>query len=310
MRTAFVNTLLAEAELDDRIMLLTGDLGFMALEPFRDRYPKRFYNVGVAEQNMIGVATGLAEAGYVPFCYSIVPFAVLRPYEFIRNGPVIHDLPVRIVGMGSGFDYGTAGPTHFGVEDVGAMRLFRNMAIVAPADSDQTVSAIRELGSWRGPAYVRLSKSERPPVPGLDGRFELGHAQQIRQGSDVVMFTMGNVAHLAIESADRLELEGVSVSIVVLASISPRPVDDVLALISGHRTAVTIEDHVLSGGIGSLIAEVVADHGVSCRLIRIGIEDPFGGRSGGENFLREIHGLTSEAIVARVRSVTTPELFR
>jgi len=122
MRAAFVRTLIEEAERDDRIMLLTGDLGFMALEPFRERFPDRFFNMGVAEQNMIGVATGLADAGYTPFCYSIVPFAVLRPFEFIRNGPVLHGLPVRIIGIGGGFEYGTAGPTHFGLEDIAELK--------------------------------------------------------------------------------------------------------------------------------------------------------------------------------------------
>src|ERR1700684_2590943 len=120
---------------------------------------------------MVGVATGLAEAGYTPFCYSIVPFAVFRPFEFIRNGPVLHELPVRIVGMGGGFEYGTAGPTHYGIEDVGAMRLLQNMAVLAPADSAQTATVVTALAGWRGPVYLRLGKNDRLSVPGLDGRF-------------------------------------------------------------------------------------------------------------------------------------------
>src|SRR5947208_6407398 len=123
MRAAFAQTVCSLAANDPRVLLLTGDLGYMALEPFAQRFPDRFFNVGVAEQNMVGLATGLAEAGMVPFCYSIVTFASLRPYEFIRNGPVLHQLPVRIVGVGGGFEYGTAGPTHHGLEDIGVMRL-------------------------------------------------------------------------------------------------------------------------------------------------------------------------------------------
>src|SRR5580700_2046408 len=122
MRRAFVETLAELAGKDPRITLLTADLGFMALEPFSDKYPDRFFNVGVAEQNMVGVATGLAEAGFIPFVYSIVNFAVLRPFEFIRNGPIAHKLPVRIVGVGGGFEYGTNGISHYGIEDIGVLR--------------------------------------------------------------------------------------------------------------------------------------------------------------------------------------------
>src|SRR3954468_1576453 len=121
MRGAFATTLTELAARDRRIVLLTGDLGYMALEPFAEQHPDRFFNVGVAEQNMVGLATGLAEAGFVPFVYSIVTFATLRPYEFIRNGPVLHGLPVRVVGVGGGFEYGHAGPTHHGLEDVGVL---------------------------------------------------------------------------------------------------------------------------------------------------------------------------------------------
>src|SRR5256712_11111775 len=122
MRRAFVNTLVELAERDPRILLLTGDLGYVALEPFAERFPDRFFNVGVAEQNMVGLATGLAEAGFTPFVYSIATFASMRPYEFIRNGPVLHELPVRIVGMGGGLDYGPNGMTHYALEDVALMR--------------------------------------------------------------------------------------------------------------------------------------------------------------------------------------------
>src|SRR5438093_8841337 len=143
MRRAFVNTLVELAERDPRILLLTGDLGYMALESFAERFPDRFVNVGVAEQNMVGLATGLAEAGLIPFVYSIATFASLRPYEFIRNGPILHQLPVRIVGVGGGFEYGHAGATHFALEDVGVMRVQPRIAAVAAADHEQLASALR-----------------------------------------------------------------------------------------------------------------------------------------------------------------------
>ena len=144
MRKAFIDALSQLAAADERVILLTGDLGYMVMEPFRARFPDRFINVGVAEQNMIGVATGLAEAGFLPYTYSIATFASLRPFEFIRNGPVLHHLPVRMVGMGMGFEYGHGGPSHYALEDIGALRTLPGLTIVIPADSPQTTTALRQ----------------------------------------------------------------------------------------------------------------------------------------------------------------------
>ncbi|HEY7818764.1 MAG TPA: 1-deoxy-D-xylulose-5-phosphate synthase, partial [Vicinamibacteria bacterium] len=173
MRAAFAATLAELAERDGRILLLTGDLGYKALEPFSERFPRRFFNVGVAEQNMVGLATGLSESGFLPFVYSIATFASLRAYEFIRNGPVAHDLKVRIVGVGGGFDYGPAGFTHHGLEDVGVLRLQPGLTVMAPADSEQTRSILRDTYDRPGPFYYRLSKDDRLSVKDLGGRFAL-----------------------------------------------------------------------------------------------------------------------------------------
>src|SRR5262245_32799658 len=134
MRVTFFETLAELAASDRRIVLMTGDIGFMVLDAFVSRHPDRFFNAGVAEQNMMGLATGLAEAGFIPFVYSIIPFAVLRPYEFVRNGPVLHGLPVRIVGVGAGVEYGQHGFSHYGLEDIAVTRTHPNLAVLAPAD--------------------------------------------------------------------------------------------------------------------------------------------------------------------------------
>jgi len=272
----------------------------MALEPFRDRFPDRFFNMGVAEQNMVAVATGLAESGYTPFCYSIVPFAVLRPFEFIRNGPILHGLPVRIVGMGGGFEYGTAGPTHYGIEDVGVMRLLDNMTVIAPADAEQAATVVPMLAEVRGPVYLRLGKNDRLSVPGLNGRFGFGRVQQVREGSDLVLFAMGSIAPSVVLAADKLEARGISAAVVVIASVSPGPVADIVALTSIYPMAATIEAHVAAGGIGSLVAEVIADSGIGCRLLRLGVDRPYGNRGGSEEFLHELHGLSPVRIADRI----------
>jgi len=152
MRTAFIETLVEIAEKDDRIFLLTADLGYTVVEPFAERFPERFMNVGVAEQNMIGISAGLAEAGFIPFVYSIVNFATLRPYEFIRNGPIFHQFPVRIVSSGGGFDYGFGGHSHYGLEDIGVMRLQEGIKIIVPSDCQQTRNALRSTWNHPGPS--------------------------------------------------------------------------------------------------------------------------------------------------------------
>jgi transketolase len=296
MRGAFVRTLTEIAAEDGRILLLTGDLGYMALEPFSERYPDRFLNVGVAEQNMVGTATGLAEAGFIPFVYSIVTFATLRPYEFIRNGPVWHRLPVRIVGVGGGFEYGPQGVSHHGLEDVGVMRVQPGITVLAPADHRQMASALRATWDLPGPVYYRIGKDDRSEVPGLDGRFACGRAEVVRSGDDVVLITSGSVASEATSAADALAARGVRAAVLVVASVQPAPTDDLVAALGRVPLAVTVEAHYLNGGLGSLVAETIAEHGLGCRLLRCGVRTGADGVSGSQRWLHDAHGLSAAAL--------------
>src|SRR5579859_7677141 len=237
IRKAFVRTLTELAASDPRIVLLTADLGFLALEPFSETFPKRFFNVGVAEQNMVGLATGLAEAGMVPFVYSIAPFATLRPYEFIRNGPLLHRFPVRIVGIGGGMEYGPNGLSHYALEDVAVMRAQPNMTVIAPADSQQARSALLATANVPGPIYFRLGKDDETVVPGLSGAFEPGRIQRIREGRDVAITAMGPIAGEAMRAAELLAAEGLDCSVAVVASMSPTPTEDIAVLLEGRSLA-------------------------------------------------------------------------
>ena len=220
MRKAFIDALSRIAANDERVILLTGDLGYMVMEPFRARFPDRFINVGVAEQNMIGVATGLAEAGLRPYTYSIATFASLRPFEFIRNGPVLHHLPVHMVGMGMGFEYGHGGPSHYALEDIGALRTFPGLTVVIPADSAQTTTALLKTSDTAGPVYYSLGKDDRTFVPGLDGRFELGRVQVVTEGDDIAIVTMGSIAPEAVAAAEHLASRGVKAKVIVVSNLS------------------------------------------------------------------------------------------
>jgi transketolase len=295
MRKAFAESLVELAARDERVVLLTGDLGYTVLESFVDRFPDRFFNVGVAEQNMVGLATGLAEAGYTPFCYSIATFGTLRPYEFIRNGPLAHDLPVCIVGVGGGFDYGENGLTHYALEDVAVMRVQPRMTVLAPADDDQARAAVPATCDLRGPAYLRVAKAG-PAVPGLDGRFRLGRLEQIGDGADVALVSLGGVAREAVGAAALLERDGVDATVAVVSSFNPSPLEDLKALLARVPLAVSVEAHYVDGGLGTFVAETIAEAGLHCRLVRCGVRTMPTGESGSREYLQELHGLSAAAV--------------
>jgi transketolase len=297
MRATFAKTLAELAELDPRILLLTGDLGYMALEPFADKFPDRFFNVGVAEQNMVGLATGLAEAGFIPFVYSIVTFATLRPYEFIRNGPIQHQLPVRIVGVGGGFEYGQNGLSHYGLEDVAVMRAQPGMKIIAPGDFEQARNSLLATWDLPGPIYYRLGKDDKAIVPGLAGRFELGRVQRIGEGADLVIITMGSIANEAVAAMQELAARGVACTVLILASVTPAPVEDLTSILALFPAAISIEAHYIYGGVGSLVAEVIAEAGLNCRLTRCGVRSLPNGVSGSQRYMNHANGISSEALV-------------
>jgi len=285
------------ASSDDRIVLMTGDLGFMALEPFRERFPCRFINAGVAEQNMIGVATGLADAGFRPYAYSIATFASLRPFEFIRNGPVMHKLPVRIVGMGMGFEYGHSGSSHYALEDVGALRTLPGLTIVVPADPSQAATAIRDTQDVAGPVYYSLGKDDKISVPGLNGRFELGRVQVVRQGGDAAIVTMGSISQEAVAGAAELSKRGVEATVIVVSNFSPDPEDQLVDLLSPFRSVVSLEAQTVSGGLGAFVAHVIASHGLPCRLRVMGVRTSFDGTSGHQPERWRKHSLDRNSIV-------------
>ena len=301
MRNEFVEAVGELAERDPRVMFLTADLGFMVLEPLAERLGERFMNVGVAEQNMLGLATGLAEAGFTPFVYSIGTFASMRAYELIRNGPLLHALPVRIVGVGAGLDYGHNGITHFALEDVALMRAQPDMTIIAPADPDQAVAAALASSQIDGPIYFRIGKGGAP-ISGLDGRFELGRLALVGDGRDAAIVALGGSAGEAVAARELLRQQDIDATVAVVSTVAPAPVEDLLELLAEVPLAVTVEAHYRNGGVGSLVAEVIAEHGLACELRRAGVAQMPRGISGTLPYLNEVHGLSASALAVTVAS--------
>jgi transketolase len=296
VRNTFISALCDLAEHDDRIWLLCGDLGYSVLEKFAERFPDRYVNVGVAEQNMVGIAAGLALSGRVVYTYSIANFPVMRCLEQVRNDVCYHNLNVKVVAVGCGLPYGTHGYTHHAVEDVAVMRALPNMTIVAPGDPAETRWAARALVDHDGPCYLRLGKGGEPQVHARPVEAKLGQALVLRDGEGIALIAAGNILGETLKAADVLEEHGVRPCVVSMPTISPLDVETVEALAERSRTIMTVEEHSITGGLGSAVAEVLAEsNNRGARLVRCGVTaGP--GAVGGQAHLRRLNRLDAESL--------------
>ena len=308
MRTAFIRTLIDLARGDERIFLLVGDLGHSVVEPFAQEFPDRFINIGVAEQNMTGVATGLALSGKIAFTYSIGNFATLRCLEQIRNDVCYHSANVKIVSTGSGLAYGALGMTHHATEDLAIMRALPNMTVVAPGDITETMLATQAIVEWPGPCYLRLTKPDGPVTPQAASNFQIGKAVMIRNGSDVTLIAIGGILYNTVQAAERLERQRIQVRVLSMHTLKPLDAEAVLAAAQETSAIITVEEHSIIGGLGSAVAEVLADSSnLSIAFKRIGINDLFCPQVGSQEYLRKAHSLSVEGIVKAVQSLMKVE---
>lgn len=300
MRNTFIERLTDAAETDSRIFLLCGDLGYSVLEAFAERHPDRFVNVGVAEQNMVGIAAGLALSGYKVFTYSIVNFAVTRCLEQIRNDVCYHELDVTVVAVGGGFAYGAQGYSHHGSEDVGFTRMLPGMHVAVPADAAEAAAAADYMLARKGPGYVRLARGREPQLHRAEiDELASFHRLDEREGA-VLILASGPVAGEALTAANLLFEAGINASAVSTPIIKPFDVDAFCALLNGTSLVVTVEEHVTFGGLGSTVAETLADAGASVPLLRLGIDHKNRTIVGSQDYLRNINGINGHAIAARI----------
>ena len=305
MRDAFIKGLSALAEADERIVLLTGDLGFKIFDDFARRFPGRFVNAGVAEPNMIGVAAGLALDGFRPFAYSIAPFATLRCFEQIRNDICHHNLPVTVVGVGGGYSYGTNGPTHHALEDIGAMRTLPNITVLCPGDPVEAELSVRAIGSHAGPVYLRLGRAGDPVVHRDPPDFQIGRAITIQQGTDCTLISTGGILPVVVEASRRLREHSVRARVVSMHTVKPLDSATLEECCTGGAPVFTIEEHGPAGGLGSALGEWLVARQIPCRLISITTREQFAHRSGSQSFLRAEEGLSGQQIAERI--LTTME---
>lgn len=298
MRTAFIEALTDLAGMDQRVTLLVGDLGFGVVEGFARKYPDQFLNMGVAEQNMTGVAAGLALSGRVVFTYSIANFPTIRCLEQIRNDVCYHRANVKIVAVGGGYAYGPLGMTHHATEDLALMRVLPEMAVVAPGDPVETAAAVWALAAHDGPAYLRLGRAGEAVIHKAPVSFELGKAIQVRDGKDLCLIATGGLLQTALRVADTLAERGLACRVLSMHTVKPLDEHAVLTAARDIGAIATLEEHSIVGGLGSAVAELLAETpGVRATFKRIGLPSRFCSEVGDQDYLRARMGLSDQEIL-------------
>jgi transketolase len=299
MREAFVRALSELAAEDPRVILVNGDLGFGVLTDYIERFPAQYVNAGVAEQNMTAIACGMAMTGARAYTYSIGNFPTLRCLEQLRNDVCYHGADVTVVAVGGGFSYGQLGVSHFATEDLAIMRALPGMTVVAPSDPWQAYELTRQMHARGGPAYLRIDKG---PAGLPRGTVELGKASEIRAGEDAVIFATGGILAEAVAASDQLRSEGLALRVVDVHTIKPLDVDAISAAIRACGHVLTLEEHVVAGGLGGAIAETCLEAGVAfASFRRLGLLDAYPEVVGDQAYLRAHHGLSAEHVVEAVR---------
>lgn len=307
MRDCFIKRLSQMAEQDPRIMLITGDLGFGVLDEYRRRFPHQFINAGVAEQNMTGIATGLALEGHVVYTYSIANFVFMRCLEQIRNDAAYHNVNVNVVSIGGGFSYGALGMSHHATEDLAIMRSLPGVTVVSPGDHWEASEATEAVAHTPGVSYLRLDKSAANSTPAPGERFCLGRARQLRSGGDVTLAATGGILSEALAAADELARRGIEARVLSVHAVKPLDADALSRAAEETGGIITIEEHTVDGGLGSAVAEVLLERGAAPTFFhRIGLRQGFSSIVGSQQYLRARYDMDCNAIVAKVRALLQP----
>lgn len=300
MRNAFSAEITALASEDRRIVLLSGDIGNRLFDRFKEKHSDRFFNCGVAEANMIGVAAGMALSGLRPVVYTINSFVTARCYEQIRVDLCYHNLPVVLVGVGAGLGYASLGGTHHSCEDLAAMRVLPHMTVVCPGDPVEVRLAIRAALQRNGPVFLRLGKKGEPVVHKEPPPFEIGKALVISEGREAAILSTGNTLPLAVEAGGLLSRAGVAAEIVSFHTVKPLDEEYLRGAFSRFSVVATVEEHSVLGGLGGSVAELLAEHGGRARLIRFGTADEFLHEAGEQEYAREHFGLTAKNLAEKI----------
>ncbi len=302
MRNAFADELTKLGDEDSRVVMLSGDIGNRLFDKFKAKHPSRFFNCGVAEANMMGVAAGMAMNGLRPVAYTITPFVTTRCLEQIRTDVCYHEVPVTIVAVGAGLAYSGLGPTHHACEDISFLRSIPNMVVICPGDAFEVRAALRASMQQDHPVYIRMGKKGEPLVHGGPvANFQIGKAIPVSDGKDVCLLSTGNMLPEAIEAAHKLKEKGISAQVVSFHTVKPLDEACLKDAFDRFTLVASIEEHSLIGGFGAAVSEWLVDTGTPTRnFLRFGTPDAFFKKSGEQEYAREMLGLNAHHIAGKI----------
>lgn len=288
---------------NEKIVALFADSDFGQYDILKKKFEDRYFNLGIAECNMVGVAAGLAKEGFIPVVYTVNSFIVYRAYEFIRN-ICIQNLNVKFVGMGAGVIVNNFGPTHHTTEDIAVLRVLPNLTLLSPASPNEVPPIIDKTIIHDGPVYVRLGKAFETEIY-MDNlpSFEIGKSTCIREGNDITILATGSIISSAIEAAMLLEKEGIQTEIINLNSIKPLDINSILKSAKKTKKVVTVEEHQIAGGLGSAVSEILCTEKVSVSFCRVGFEDVFCTDYGWHRDLKQMYGLSPMHILNKCKEI-------
>lgn len=307
MRNAFVKEL-ENIMKDSNTFLLTGDLGYSVFEKIREKFERQYLNMGVAEQNMIGVAAGMALTGKHVFVYSIIPFLIYRPFEQIRNDICFQNLPVRLVGVGAGFSYSDAGFTHHAVEDYGILRSMPNLTILSPADPLEVSMQMTQMNKVDGPLYMRLGRNGDPIIHDQHKYLKIGKALVVSRGKDLLFVTTGSILAKVFNISKVLEENGISVEILDYHTIKPFDEETLIKHSRSKKLIVTFEEHLVSTGLYSLVTQSLMKNNLHVKSIPFGVNEPITHLSGTREYMLSQYGMSEQNIYNNIREKLVDEI--
>ncbi|AXL22084.1 transketolase family protein [Megasphaera stantonii] len=301
MRNHVIARIAELAQTDKRVMLLTADLGFNVVNIFSGKYPDRYINVGIAEQNMTSIAAGLALEGNMVFTYSIGNFPTLRCIEQIRNLVCYHNANVKILAVGGGFAYGSLGMTHHATEDIAMMRSLPNMKVYVPSDEIEAVACLNEIYWEDGPAYLRMARGKEECIHFKGDKFDINKLVKIEGNEfNICILASGTILSEAVKVKKALENYGVHGSVYSVPRIKPIDSKGILDLAKKAQLIITMEEHNIIGGLGGAVAELLSSLKEHAPLLRFGLSDVFTGEVGSQTYLREYYGLSSDKVIDKI----------
>ena len=305
MRQMCLNMVYELAIKDPRIFFVGSDLGVGTLDRFKEEMPRRFLMEGISEANVVGLATGLALEGKIPYVNTIATFITRRCFEQIVVDAALHNVNVRLIGNGGGLVYAPLGPTHLAIEDLAIMRAIPNMTIVAPADAEEMRRFMPSTVDHQGPIYIRLAKGYDPIVTNDDTAFQIGKSIPMRQGSDALIITTGITLKIGLEAAEILKNQGISAGVLHNHTIKPLDVNGILEHAADVQAVVSVEEHTIIGGLGTAVAEVIAESGFNPakRFKRIGLPDVFPDEYGSQDSLMDRYSITATSLACAIKEL-------